>query len=103
MTDNLPNATDTSTETGIQKGTEPTGIAIGGTLEGPSTDGISGSTDTDTGLDFGPGQSTTTGTLPTQGGGSMDGPVELDTSRDHDDPRNRDEHRLTPKVTNGDL
>ena len=33
----------------------------------------------------------------------MDGPVELDTSRDHDDPRDADGHRLTPKVTNGDL
>ncbi len=103
MSDNLPNTTDETTDTGIGKGSQPTGISIGGSLEAPSTEGIGGSTNTDTGLDFGPGQSTTTGTLPSQGGSSMDGPVELDTSIVADDPRNEEEHRLTPKVTNGDL
>lgn len=95
--------TDESSNTGIDKGTAPTGLTLGGTLEGTSTEGIGGSTDTDTGLDFGPGQSTTTGTLPTQGGPPMDGPVDLDTSISADDPRDKDKHRLTPKVTNGDL
>lgn len=103
MSDNLPNATDETTNTGINVGSQPTGVSLGGTLEGPSTEGIGGSTDTDTGLDFGPGQSTTTGTLPTQGGAQMDGPVEFDTSIAADDPRNADKHHLTPKVTNGDL
>ena len=103
MSDNLPNATDETTNTGLTKGTQPTGISIGGTLDGPSTEGIGGTLNTDTGLEFGPGQSTTTGTLPTQGGPNMDGPVELDTSIAADDPRSEDKHRLTPKVTNGDL
>lgn len=103
MSDNLPDTTDESTITGVNEGTQPTGMSLGGTLEGPSTDNIGGSTDTDTGLDFGPGQSTTTGTLPTQGGTNMDGEVDFDTSISADDPRNADKHRLTPKVTNGDL
>lgn len=103
MSDNLPNATDESTDTVLHRGTQPTGMTVGGTLEGPSTEGIGGSTDTDTGLDFGPGQSTTTGTLPTQGGSQMDGPVDLDTSIGADDPRDANKHHLTPKVTNGDL
>lgn len=90
------------TNTGLGAGTSPTGQSIGGTLEAPDTTGIGGSTDTDTGLEFGPGQSTTTGTLPTQGGPQMDGPVDLDTSS-ADDPRDADKHHLTPKVTNGDL
>ncbi|GEM_PF-5403776 len=100
MSDNLPNATDDTTDTGYGTGTSPTGVSIGGTLDGPSTEGIGGSKDTDTGLDFGPGESTTTGP---QGGGSLDGPVELDTSVGADDPRNADKHHLTPKITNGDL
>lgn len=103
MSDNLPNTSDETTETIATAGTSPTGVSIGGSLDGPSTEGIGGTTNTDTGLDFGPGQSTTTGTLPGQGGSSMDGPVDLDTSRDADDPRNEEEHHLTPKVTNGDL
>lgn len=103
MTDNLPNTTDATTDTGLGKGMEPTGIAIGGTLDSPSSEGVGGSTDTDTGLDFGPGQSTTTGTLPTQGGASMDGPVELDTSRDHDVPHDIESHSLTSDVTSDSL
>lgn len=94
---------DANIITGPAAGTQPTGLSLGGTLEAPSTEGIGGTTDTDTGLDFGPGQSTTTGTLPTQGGPQMDGPVDLDTSFSADDPRNEDKHHLTPKVTNGDL
>lgn len=91
-----------TTSTGPTVGTQPTGQSLGGTLEGPSAEGVAGSTDTDTGLDFGPGQSTTTGTLPTQGGASLDGPVDFETSS-ADDPRDESRHHSTPKVTNGDL
>lgn len=90
------------TSTGLGAGTSPTGQSLGGSLETVDATGVAGSTDTDTGLDFGPGQSTTTGTLPTQGGPQMDGPVDVDTT-DADDPRDENKHRLTPKVTNGDL
>lgn len=77
------------TTTGLGAGTQPTGQTIGGTLEAPDTTGIGGSTDTDTGLEFGPGQSTTTGTLPTQGRPNLEGPVDLDTSTTADVPRER--------------
>ncbi|RYG26930.1 hypothetical protein EON82_01325 [bacterium] len=91
------------TSTGLSSGTQPTGITTGGGGESIDTSGIGGSQDTDTGLDFGPGQSTTTGTLPTQSGPNMDGPVDLDTSIHADDPRNEKAHHTTPRVTNGDL
>ncbi len=77
------------TTTGIGVGTQPTGQILSGTIEAPDTTGIGGSTDTDTGLEFGPGQSTTTGTLPTEGGSNLDGEVDLDTSITKDVPRER--------------
>jgi hypothetical protein len=65
--------------TGPGVGMAPTGMLVGGGALGGTADGISSglpaaaNLDTDTGFTFGIGQSTSTGTLPTQGGSNLDG------------------------------
>jgi hypothetical protein len=65
--------------TGPGVGMAPTGMPAGGGALGGTADGVSSglpaaaNLDTDTGFEFGIGQSTSTGTLPTQGGSNLDG------------------------------
>ncbi len=65
-------------DTGPAVGVAATHIPAGGGTLGGSGEAVAGSPmaggrDTDTGLSFGIGQSTSTGTLPTQGGSNLDG------------------------------
>ena len=82
------------TDTGPGVGTSSVGIpAGGGDLAGSGTDSAGhrapvDTTDTDTGMTFGIGQGTTTGTLPTDGGGNLDGTAQggtLPTATRHGD------------------
>jgi hypothetical protein len=68
----------TDTNTGIGRGVSSMGgvPAGGGTMAGENdgtTEKSLGSRDTDTGMPFGPGQGTSTGSLPTAGGPDLSG------------------------------
>ena len=102
-------------DTGPGQGSSPTGLpAGGGAMAGQSNDPFvpappTDVIDTDAGLTIGQGQSTSTGTLPTQGGPNLDGTghgmtVGTDTPRggsapyssgvsDYGDPSTEEERR----------
>lgn len=86
MADKLDPIERRADDTGPGIGSSPEGVpagggALGGTLEPATPTGKFHKTPAtaDTGLDFGPGQATTTGTLPTQGGDNLDGTGEGET------------------------
>jgi hypothetical protein len=68
--------------TGVWSGSSATGAPVGGgTMAGTTEAATGGPTpktpaSADTGLTFGPGQSTSTGTLPTQGLNNLDGTLQ---------------------------
>src|SRR3712207_603587 len=85
--------TPTDTNTGLGHGVSSMGgVPVGGGAMSGENDGTTGTTsplgtrDTDTGMVFGIGQGTSTGTLPGQGGPDLSGVPSLDPPPAGDEP-----------------